>query len=219
MCALASVRPLIPSGLLPGYLIPVEVAPLGWDLSVALGLGFGGRASQGHLGTRTHGRGYSWPARAPQPTCCSSIPCPRRGRGGSSWPAPFLDARHLPRTPAMPPQGFGASHFSLVALFPGHAHPWALCSTRGLRGPDCTLSHLTHRRLIGITDAWDDRPVTPSIVIPDLGAPTPQATCKPHAVGPGRPLGLLRGGTDGLIQCFAARCATSGGDNERVVCG
>ena len=94
-------------------------------------------------GTRTQGRGYSRPTWAPPPTCCSSIPCPRRGRGGSSRPAPFLDARHLPRTPAMPPQGFGASHFSWVAFVPRPRSPWALWSGRGLRGPDCTLSHPT----------------------------------------------------------------------------
>ena len=36
-------------------------------------------------------------------------------------------------------------------------------------------------------DVWDDRPVTHSIAIPDLGAPTSQATGKPHAVGPAGP--------------------------------
>ena len=135
-------------------------------------------------GTRTHGRGSSRPARAPPPTCCSSIPCPRRGRGGSSRPAPFLTPGTSPGHPPCHPRDSGLPTFHGSPLSLGHAHPRALWSGRGLRGPDCTLSHPTHRRLISITDAWDDRPVTQSIAIPDLGAPTPQATCKPHAVGP-----------------------------------
>ena len=77
----------------------------------------------------------------------------------------FLTPGTSPGHPRCHPRDSGLPTFHGSPLSLGHAHPWALLSGRGLRGPDCTLSHPTHRRLISITDAWDDRPVTQSIAI------------------------------------------------------
>lgn len=151
-----------------------------WHLDSGLEAGLVKAAwAPGHMGGAIHG-----PHGHPNPHAAPPSPAPGGAVEALHGLRLFLTPGTSPGHPPCHPRDSGLPTFHGSPLSLGHAHPWALCSTRGLRGPDCTLSHPTHRRLISITDAWDDRPVTQSIAIPDLGAPTPQATCKPHAVGP-----------------------------------
>ena len=126
------LAPLIPSGLLPGHLIPGQVAPLGWDLSMALGLGFGGRASQGPRGHPDTWEGLFTARTGTSSHVLLLHSLPKAGPWRLFTACAFLDARHLPRTPAMPPQGFGASHFSWVAFFPRPRSPLGALVWKGL---------------------------------------------------------------------------------------
>ena len=110
-----------PVGLTYSFGVPADlvslVAPLGWNLSVALGLEHAGQAIHGHQGTQTPRLGFSWPigtlALVWLPHVCPATRC----AGGH--PSPDTDVARHPRDSGLPPfQGSPSSR--------GHARPRAL---------------------------------------------------------------------------------------------
>jgi len=63
---------------LSGYHVPGQVATLGWNRSVAVGLGCRGRGFQGHQGTRSPWERLGMASWAPPPKVGPSTTCPRR---------------------------------------------------------------------------------------------------------------------------------------------
>jgi len=84
-------------------------------------------------------RGSAWPHGHLLPRWAPQHPAPD-GTGGAFLGRPSAPHR-LP--PSCHPRDSGLATFHGSPLSLGHARPRALWSARGLRGPDCTLSHPT----------------------------------------------------------------------------